>query len=260
MMREPHRNRASVVVAVLLVVCSSVGAADELPRFSVSIPSIEIEARFVWDLLGDIGFYRSNNYQLSLPNTPTVAALIEKAAAVALDEGDWNRLRKDFEGVYDRSHYERAYEITKEALPRADGKIPVLAEYRKKWGFQLPKKYNIRLTLYGPGGSYDPETGTIVLLTSRQATFKTGPNPLETILHEAVHIGIEASIVARYRLTHWTKERIVDQFMASHFIDICPGYRMQPNPETRIDTIFGDPSVWDDLPARIARFLSDRGG
>lgn len=128
--------------------------------------------------------------------------------------------------------------------------------YHEKWGFYLPPRYNIRLTLYGPGGSYDPRAGTIVIMTTKEGVFKRGKNPLDTILHEAVHIGIQSTIVSKYGLSQWTKERIVDQFMLRHFKDVCPEYRMQPNAETGIDSIFAEEDVWDHLPERVRQYVS----
>jgi len=76
------------------------------------------------------------------------------------------------------------------------------------------------------------------------------------MLHEAVHIGIENTIVSKYGLSHWTKERIVDQFMIRHFMDVCPDYRMQSNAETDIDIIFWEADTWDNLPERVRRYAS----
>jgi hypothetical protein len=94
------------------------------------------------------------------------------------------------------------------------------------------------------------------MMTTKEGLFKRGKNPLETILHEAVHIGIESTIVSKYGLSHWTKERIVDQFMVRHFKDVCPDYRIQSNAETDIDTIFEEEDAWDNLPERVRRHIS----
>jgi hypothetical protein len=60
--------------------------------------------------------------------------------------------------------------------------------------------------LYGLGGRYNLSTATVTLLTTE---FLKKPAS-ETILHEIVHIGIEETIVNKYRLSHWEKERLVD--------------------------------------------------
>ncbi|MEW6262821.1 MAG: hypothetical protein AB1641_07065 [Thermodesulfobacteriota bacterium] len=228
-------------------------------RFSVSIPSADEEARLIWNLLKNIKFYNSNNYKLSLPDSLVVAALIEKANRNELETKDWDLLLADFEKtIYKRADYLKGYEIIANSLTIANDQVRTFIAYNKKWGFHLPRQYSIRLTLYGPGGSYDSKTGNIIILTTKEGMFKRGKNPLETILHEAVHIGIEDPIVKKYGLSHWTKERIVDQFMVHHFMDVCPEYRMQGKAEKDIDAIFNKTDVWDHLPERVAQFVSER--
>ena len=46
----------------------------------------------------------------------------------------------------------------------------------------------INLTLYGPGGSYNPQEGSIILMITKEGTFKQSLDPAETIVHEIVHI------------------------------------------------------------------------
>ena len=58
-----------------------------------------------------------------------------------------------------------------------------LSELRKNWDIQMVPEYQIVLTKYGPGGSYDENTGTIVVLTTKDEEFKFG-DPLENIMHK----------------------------------------------------------------------------
>jgi hypothetical protein len=252
---------ASIILeGMLLAACGSIPQGDKhMSSFSVSILSADEEAIFVWSLLRNITFYDSNNYRLSMPDSAVVAAMIEKANNNELESTDISLLRADFsKTVYQRMDYLKGYEIIINTLAIANSKVHTFVDYHNKWNFYIPQQYEIKLTLYGPGGSYDPKTGTIIMLITKDGIFKRGKNPLDTVLHEAVHIGIEAPIVSKYRLSHWTKERIVDQFMVHHFMNVCPDYIMQPNAETGIDSIFNQADVWDNLPERVERFVSEQ--
>jgi hypothetical protein len=248
---------ATVLIGLILAPFLTAAHAENPPQFRVSIPSAEQEAAFVCSLMRNIASFDSNRYVLSMPRSDIVSVLLEKARRKELVGKDWNLLQKDIQTtVYDRTDYQNGYQAVADVLAIADTKGAVFQNYHEKWGFYLPPQYDIRLTLYGPGGSYDARTGTIVMLTTKEGGFKRGRNPLETILHEAVHIGIENTIVSKYGLSHWTKERIVDQFMMHHFKDVCPDYRMQPNAETGIDRIFTGEDVWDHLPERVHEYVS----
>ena len=47
------------------------------------------------------------------------------------------------------------------------------------------------------------------------------------MIHELVHIGIEESIINRFKTPHGLKERIVDTFVYLNFHDLLPEYRIQ---------------------------------
>lgn len=226
-------------------------------RFIARIPTADEEARYVWGLLQRISFYNNNRYTISLPESPVFRELLERANRNGLKGHDQMLLRTDFnERVYKRSDYLKSFQLVEKALPTANEKINVFRNYRKKWNFYIPDRNDIVLTLYGPGGSYNARNGTIVLRAAKGGAFKRDGSPLGTILHEAVHIGIEEAIVSRYKLSHWEKERIVDQFVMHHFKDVCPNYRMQPISDTGIDEIFRNDDAWDNLPERVGQYIS----
>jgi hypothetical protein len=257
-MKVTSRDLLTVLIILVLGMCGTTAYADgPLPCFHVTIPSVEQEAAFVWKLLTNITFYDRNHYALSMPHSDIVSMLLEKARKNELSGKDLSLLQKGFQTtVYNRMDYRNGYRAIADVLPTADAKVAILQNYHDKWGFYLPPQYDLQLTLYGPGGSYDPKAGTIVIMTTKEGVFKRGRNPLETMLHEAVHIGIENTIVSKYGLSHWTKERIVDLFMMRHFKDVCPDYRMQPNAETDIDIIFREEDTWDNLPERVRKYVS----
>ena len=257
-MRMSLRSIMAVMVGLILGTHVAVSHSDDnLPHFRASIPSCVQEATLVWNLLQNISFHDSNRYVLSMPQSEVTAVLLQKARENRLESNDRLLLKNHFDAtIYNEADYRKGYQAITDVLAIANAKVTVFKKYHDQWGFFLPSQYDIRLTLYGPGGSYDPKTGTIIMMTTKEGSFKRGNNPLETLLHEAVHIGIENRIVKEHKLSHWTKERIVDQFMIRHFRDVCPGYRMQPNTDTGIDTIFEEEDAWDSLPDRVRRYAS----
>ena len=97
------------------------------------------------------------------------------------------------------------------------------------------KHYEVIFTLYGSGGSYDPQTGLITLFTTKEGKFKKYQNPANTIIHEIVHIGMEHSLVQKYNLAHGLKERIVDTFVFLMFGELLPEYTIQNMGDPGID-------------------------
>lgn len=98
----------------------------------------------------------------------------------------------------------------------------------------LQLRYEVLLTLYGPGGSYRSDTGRVIMLTRPDGSFRR-PIPHGTVIHEIVHIGIQRRLVRRYRLSHWEKERLVDLICARLFRGLLPTYRLQRRGDRRID-------------------------
>ena len=244
----------------LLLDCNIIqGISQEKPKFIVKIPSPSDEASYVWNIINNIQFYTDNKYSLSLPNNEIIDKLIDKKKKGQLTKTDWEMFKTYFaNNIYNEKDYSTAYKKVDSVLETADIAIDTFEKYKLKWNFFIPEEYTVLLTLYGAGGTYNAKNGTINLMTTKTGGFKRGANPLETIIHEAVHIGIENIIVNRFGLSHWMKERIVDKFVSYHFKKLCPDYTNQPNPDTSIDIILDDPEVWDTLPKSIELFISNR--
>lgn len=114
--------------------------------------------------------------------------------------------------------------------------IEELSKNNWDWGFKEFKTYQINLTLYGPGGSYNPDEGSILIYTNPSGNFKNYQNPANTIIHEIVHIGIESSIISKYDIPHALKERIVDKIVFLNFNEKLPHYKIQEMGDNSIDS------------------------
>lgn len=89
-------------------------------------------------------------------------------------------------------------------------------------------------------------------MTRADGTFKRR-DPAATPVHEMVHFGIEESVVKRFKLTHWEKERLVDQICVQRFGSILLKYLLQPRGDKRIDPYINEDSL-KNLPAAVAEY------
>ena len=229
-------------------------------KFFILVPTAEKEAEMVFYFINNIIFYEENGYEpaLLLPNVPLINSLKAKVKeGNRLSKDDFIQLKNIFENeIFDENDYILPMNTMINAAKTADKQMSVFEYYEQQWGFFIPDKYNIMLTLYGPGGSYNPSNGNISMKISKHGIFSI--DPLGTILHEAFHIGIEKIIIQEYNIPHGTKERIVDQFIHHKFKNIVPTYQMQPMGDVSIDVIFEDDEVFDDLPIRIKSFMMEK--
>lgn len=130
--------------------------------------------------------------------------------------------------AYDPQSYGRAEQQVLRAIPVVEGMIQTLLAAPRDWDFKQYPNHTVTLTLYGPGGGYDPEEGSITLWTTPKGGFKLADHAATVLLHELVHLGIEASLVQEYNLSHRDKEYLVDAIIYFHFRQILPDYQFQP--------------------------------
>lgn len=71
----------------------------------------------------------------------------------------------------------------------------------------VPGKIPVHFTAYGPGGSYDPDRAEILARYDHPHQ----PSSLHNVLHETVHIVVEAGVVRALGLSHAQKETVVHE-------------------------------------------------
>lgn len=225
-------------------------------RLEVRIPSPQMEAEYIWQTLQDIEFFDSHNYQVSLPPGDLIDELKLKSKSGTLAEEDYGRLEKYItDQIYQEADYQAGFAKIQEELDLINRMINELDPSGLNWKFKEYETYTVNLTLYGPGGSYDPDEGSILLYTTPGGKFKGYDYPANTIIHEVVHIGIEASIVAQYQVPHAMKERIVDTYVSLKFGADLPDYRIQDMGDTRTDPYLQTVADLDDLESIVARLM-----
>lgn len=205
---------------------------------SISIPTINQEATSIWKTINDIEFFEKNGYNINLPKSELIDNLIIKSKNKTFSNLDYASIHELIEiEIYNKKDYLLALKKVQEQEQLVNSIILQLDSLRKfwDWDFKMYENYNVVFTLYGSGGSYDQATGTVTLFATKEGTFKMQSNPANTIIHEIVHIGIENSIVQRYKLPHWLKERIVDKIVFILFSSFLPEYKIQNMGNLKID-------------------------
>lgn len=224
----------------------------------ISIPTIEQEASSIWRTINDIAFLEGQGYTIHLPEDDVIDSLILKSKDGIFGNDDFQLIYQVLESdIYKKESYQTAFE-------RVDAQEKLLATLLQQlsaakktwqWDFQTFESYEIVFTLYGTGGSYDPETGRITLFTNPQGDFMKYDNPVNTIIHEIIHMGIEQSIVQRYQLNHGLKERLVDTIVYLLFGELLPEYKIQDMGDTQLDVYLQDQADLQQLPAILEKLM-----
>ncbi len=228
-------------------------------RFVAVKPSSQDESNRIWGHLQQIDWFDQYGYKPAFPSDPAIQSIVQKAREKKLGYQDFEDLSRIFtEGIYNLGDYEKGYQAAVASFNTVEKALPTFQKYNAKWGFKIFPTYKVRLTMYGMGGSYNHQKGEILLLTNKNGNFQRGFDPSETIIHEAVHIGIEEVIIQKYSIDQRVKERIVDRFLQDHFLALVPGYVPQSIGDPSIDKYLTGENAWDDLPARIKEYKTNR--
>ena len=229
--------------------------AESPPSVSIRSPKPKEEFGHLWQTLRMMPFYRKYGYDVALPSHKRFHELIE--AAPNFRDIDKKELYRIFaKEIYSKKDYNAGLKKVREIRREIQQAIRRFQLLHEQWGFKILPQYDIVLTLYGPGGWFNPKTGRVILTTTPDGKFKRG-NPLHTIIHEMVHIGIKESIVDRFDLTHWEKERLVDLLCEIKFADILKGYSMQSKSAAVLD-LFVDEDALADLPSAVETYVKNR--
>lgn len=222
----------------------------------VNIPTLEDEFTYVWQSINEIKFFESHGYSVNFPKSDIVVGMLEKARKNSLSEADFSNLKKNMLEIgFQQSDYLAGYKNLLKSLPQIEDALLVLRKSRFNWDFKLYENYNITLTLYGPGGYYNPETGCIVIFVATDGTFRGNSNSAHILIHDIIHMGIENSIVKLYKLTRIQKERIVDLFISIYFRDLFPDYQMQNLDNNGIDDYLKCKEDFVNLNEKIGLYL-----
>lgn len=227
-------------------------------RLQISIPSLEEETEYVWRTIIDTKFFEEHNYTVSLPDDPFIEELKERSKVNQLSDQDYEDLKTLMrEKVYKTEDYQAGYDQIIAQKDLLNTMLQTIDGVQKDWAFKRYDQYAINLTLYGPGGSYDPDAGSVLIFTTVDGKFKLYDNPANTIIHEIWHIGTEASIMQAMQVPHPVKERIIDRLVLIHHEELLPDYRMQGFGDARLDSYLQDAADVQVLDAVVQQFLDE---
>lgn len=230
-----YRVSALFLLVITIVAFTSCNAKNK-NRVIVNIPTAKAEANYIWNTLRDINFFEKHNYQVSLPKGSLIEQLKQKSKSGTLNNEDYKQLEQFvIDSVYNETDYKAGNNKIKNQLPLINKMLNQLNTLSYNWSFKEFDKYTVNLTLYGPGGSFNPSEGSLLLFTTPNGKFKNYQNPANTIIHEIIHIGIEEPIIQKYNVPHTLKEHIVDTFVFLHFKKYLPNYKVQNMGENRTD-------------------------
>ena len=245
------------ILAMISICCRSQPAAS---RIVFEAPTLEQEATSIWRTINDFAFLEKQGYQINLPQDSLIDLLITKSKQGTFGNEDFATIYQLLESKhFNQSDYDVAIAQVKEQAGLLNSFLQTINAKRSNWDwdFKMFDQYPIVLTLYGSGGSYDPDEGTVTLLTTREGRFMNYASPAPTIIHEIAHMGMEYSIVRKHELPHGLKERIVDTFVYLMFKEELPEYRIQQMGDQRIDAYLSEPSDINSLDAILSKFMSD---
>jgi hypothetical protein len=208
-------------------------------------------------------YFKSNGYDVYFPTHPIFKDLWENPEKVKILQ-----VKNLDRGKYFKIFVSEVYESldlvpVKKALTE-NSKILLMVMDRfntlnKKWGFKIFQKYEITLTVWGPGGFYDSKFGKMGLSVDHKGFYEPNeytPNGLtEIIVHELVHIGIETIIVREFKLSHWEKEGLVDLICELYFGDLLPEYKSQPKGDKKFREFVKYENIGNDLLETIRQYV-----
>lgn len=219
-------------------------------------PTAQAEAQYVWRTVCDMNFFDKNGYNVALPQHPYLDKIVAMVRQQQLPNSAYDSLQVVMEhSIFDSQKYQKGIEQVIAAIPIIEKALERMKEYAPLWNFKIFAQYQLNLTLYGPGGSYDCNNGSILLQTTAEGKFKMYSNPAYTIIHEMVHIGIEQPIVQKYQLPHAIKEQIVDLFVEKHFKDLLPEYRKQPMGNQKVEELLQTKDDFKNLPKKVEQLV-----
>jgi hypothetical protein len=137
----------------------------DYPKITIRAHTLDEEVNYVWVRIKRIDFYNRFGYNLSLPETEQMKLIINKSLEKELEDKDIEVLREELSRVYQTEFYQKGINSIIDSVGIAKDSFKVFKEYAHMWEFKLYGEYIIKLTRFGPGGSYDSDHGHVIIKT-----------------------------------------------------------------------------------------------
>jgi len=165
---------------------------------------VDDEINIIKNTLGKINYYNEHSYRILLPkNFDVKNNNIEYIRKAVLDE-------------YNGGEYK---EISMFLENKVEENMAKIKSGFDKTDFIIEDTYNIYLTKYGVGGSYNPLNSIILNFKAKEKE-----KLFKTIIHETIHLCINKLII-KYNIPQWEKELLVDLT----FDNILPEFNILQN-------------------------------
>lgn len=218
-------------------------------KIIVHAQTADEEFQYLMNVLGKMDFYNQHGYKIPIPDHPFFLNISNNLDL--LKSLDTEEARNIFtKEVYNPAFFENGLKTVNKNIELVEKAIKKMEKW-KNWKFKLFPTYQVKLTAYGPGGSYDFNHGNIIMKTKESGEF--GRVPYHTIIHEIIHIGIEESVVKKFELTHVEKEGLVDSICANYFDDILIDYRVQNLGDKKVFNLITKDNIME-LPKIIEEY------
>ena len=214
------------------------------PRLMVRAPSRAEEWASLEESLRNYGLLKKNGYTVALPDHPKVTLF--KNDPVPMPDEEKRILQHIFEhAIFAPAAYDAAVKTVDVADPRLKEVFKRFDEWQGLWNFGAKSEYTAVITLYGPGGEYYPDRSRVKLLADRAGAFLRNEDPVLSIVHEMVQIGVDRPIVRKLGLTHWDKERLADLMVVRAFGPLFPGFTVTSNGSPELDALVTEEGLRD---------------
>ncbi len=178
------------------------------PEITIEIPSVEREIQRVQHYVATFEAISLLTKDITLPEAldPSQTWTPEQVEDIVREE-------------YSYDFYLKGRERLQGAVPVVQNAVSLLAQFQKPWGFQAEKSYEVLLTRYGTGGSYNTEGKNYIRMRTTADGSFVRENPAATPIHEITHLCVQ-HLVQKYGLTFAEKEDLVKSIDEILFPDI----------------------------------------
>jgi len=197
-------------------------------------------------------FLKSKGYTFHLPDHPEFQKFLSNGKPQPVDKP---KLLKIYNNIYNPDAYQSAVKKLKDKMPKIERAFKRLLNFHDNWGFVIHPKYDI-LFNFGGLGDGNPKTGVINMALSKKDGSFSMNRPLDMVIHEAIHTGIDVAVSDRYKLSWDEREKLVDLICHHCFRDILPDYKISYQKDSRMDEFIDFHAVMNDLPGAIKKYVT----
>lgn len=198
--------------------------------------SVDLETQRVFDMIKRIEWFNKMGYKINLPKKIKLMDLNKTAKLTKRD------IKKIITEEYKLQDYKKIESIIEKKWSNTFTK---LSKKLSIINLKYKSSYTLILTKYGTGGSYNLPNKIILNFNK-----KTPDSLIRIIVHEIIHLSIQ-SLIEKFKIDHWTKERIVDLIILKVMPELAKMQNLSQNTK-RIDKLFN--SFFPDVEKIIREY------